>query len=116
MSGCRQGREERGRERRVERALISRVGTLPLKSLCYLVVNPTLCFLPARIALLSCVSVNGSRGGILPCAEIRGKKKKKSVRYQICQIEIERCVFALICKSHLGDKMRIKGGYVRNNK
>lgn len=73
---CRQGRDREGESR--EGAHL-----LPLKSQCYLVVNPTLCCPPARITLLACVSRNGSRGEILPCipkgkvmcSECRNKKK-----------------------------------------
>lgn len=67
LQGCVQTGAGRIGKGKAEWVLISRVGTLPLKSQCYLVVNPTLCCPPAWITLLSCVSRNGSWGGILPC-------------------------------------------------
>lgn len=84
---CR-GAERGGKgEGKAERVLISRVGTLSLKSQCYLVENPTLCFLPARITLLCRVSRNGSRGGILACipeTEVMCSECEKGREVHVC--------------------------------
>lgn len=99
--------------------LISRVGTLSLKSQCYLVVDPTLCFLPAWITLVSRVSRNGSRGGILPCIpKKKEKKKRREVICSKCEKERKRLVFVFFLQTtsgnHSEDQGWLRNIYTRN--
>lgn len=98
--------------------LISRVGTLSLKSQCYLVVDPTLCFLPAWITLVSCVSRNGSRGGILPCIPKKKKKREREVICSKCEKERKRLVFVFFLQTTSGNHSEDQGWrrniYTRN--